>query len=146
MAGFATVLGASLVLFTKRENKKVLAFALAFAAAIMASLSVIELIPEGYLSLTKSFSVSMSILICLAALLIGCFITIFIEKRVVKVDNHLYKIGLISMIVLILHNFPEGIVTFMAGFTSLSLGITIAFAIAMHNIPDSLKQNVRCHK
>ena len=37
-----------------------------------------------------------------------------------------------------LHNFPEGIATFMAAYKDVELGIAIAFAIALHNIPEGV--------
>ena len=138
LAGLSTTVGACLILFTQKENKKMLAFALAFAAGVMVSISVLELIPEGYHGLIKNFTLMQTILIMVLTMLIGYGMTVFVEKKVVVVDSKLYKIGLISMIVLILHNIPEGIVTFMAGFTSISLGIKIAVAIALHNIPEGI--------
>ena len=36
------------------------------------------------------------------------------------------------------YNFPEGIATFMAGYEDMALGISIAAAIAMHNIPEGI--------
>ena len=37
-----------------------------------------------------------------------------------------------------LHNFPEGMATFVAALASPSLGIALAIAIALHNIPEGL--------
>ena len=37
-----------------------------------------------------------------------------------------------------LHNFPEGVATFMAGYEDLTLGLSITIAIAMHNIPEGI--------
>lgn len=42
------------------------------------------------------------------------------------------------MLAIGLHNFPEGIATFMAGYTDVSLGIQVTIAIAMHNIPEGI--------
>ena len=37
-----------------------------------------------------------------------------------------------------IHNFPEGLATFVATLSSPSLGIALAVAIAMHNIPEGV--------
>ena len=37
-----------------------------------------------------------------------------------------------------IHNFPEGLATFVAALTDTSIGIGIAVAIAMHNIPEGI--------
>ena len=57
-------------------------------------------------------------------------------------DKSLFKVGIISMIAIILHNIPEGIATFVATNSSVSLGITLALAIAMHNIPEGISISV----
>ena len=47
-------------------------------------------------------------------------------------------VGVVSMIAIGLHNFPEGIATFMAGYKNISLGVSIALAISLHNIPEGI--------
>ena len=42
------------------------------------------------------------------------------------------------MIALMLHNFPEGIATFMTSYSDLSIGISLSLAIMMHNIPEGI--------
>ena len=37
-----------------------------------------------------------------------------------------------------LHNFPEGIATFMSSYGNTTLGISITLAIALHNIPEGI--------
>lgn len=37
-----------------------------------------------------------------------------------------------------LHNFPEGVATFLAGYEDLTLGVSITLAIALHNIPEGI--------
>ncbi len=42
------------------------------------------------------------------------------------------------MIVLILHNLPEGIATFLSSYHNTSLGIKLSIAIMLHNIPEGI--------
>ena len=53
-------------------------------------------------------------------------------------NNPLYKLGIISIIVLMLHNIPEGITTFISTTANKKLGITLSLAIALHNIPEGI--------
>ena len=53
-------------------------------------------------------------------------------------ENSLYKVGLLSMIAIILHNIPEGIVTFIVSNSNIILGLSICIAIALHNIPEGI--------
>jgi ZIP family zinc transporter len=50
--------------------------------------------------------------------------------------------GIFSAIALAIHNFPEGIATFMAAESNPSLGVAIAVAIALHNIPEGVAVSI----
>ena len=50
----------------------------------------------------------------------------------------LRKAGLITALAIGLHNFPEGLATYMATLADSSAGIAVAVAIALHNIPEGL--------
>ena len=54
----------------------------------------------------------------------------------------MYKVGIISMLAIILHNIPEGIATFVATSSDTLLGVSLAIAIAMHNIPEGISISV----
>ena len=48
------------------------------------------------------------------------------------------RTALITGAALLLHNFPEGVLTFFAGTADPALGLRTAAAIALHNIPEGL--------
>ncbi len=52
------------------------------------------------------------------------------------------RTGILTAVVICLHNFPKGIATFFASMQDISLGVTIAFAIAIHNIPEGIAVSV----
>ncbi len=64
----------------------------------------------------------------------------YLHKLMNKTEakNDLYKLGILNMLALILHNFPEGIATFMSSYKDMELGIKLAIAIAFHNIPEGI--------
>ena len=46
--------------------------------------------------------------------------------------------GLMTALAIGIHNFPEGLATFVATLSNPSVGVAIAVAIAIHNIPEGL--------
>ena len=50
--------------------------------------------------------------------------------------------GLFTALALAIHNFPEGLATFLAALDDPSLGVAIAIAIALHNIPEGISVSV----
>ncbi|NLL36261.1 MAG: zinc transporter ZupT, partial [Fretibacterium sp.] len=59
-----------------------------------------------------------------------------------KKDGDLMRTGVLTALAIAIHNFPEGIATFMAGLQDPGLGVPIAVAIAMHNIPEGIAVSV----
>jgi ZIP family zinc transporter len=50
----------------------------------------------------------------------------------------LSRTGLITALVIGLHNFPEGIATFATALSDPTLGLSIAIAVAIHNVPEGV--------
>lgn len=58
-------------------------------------------------------------------------------------DNRkLLRMGYFSALAIAIHNFPEGLATFISALKDPSLGIPIAVAIAIHNIPEGIAVSV----
>ena len=77
----------------------------------------------------------------LSGILFSSIIAQKIEKRA-KNGIKLYKIGIISMIIIILHNIPEGIITFITSSSNINLGLKLSIAIALHNIPEGISISI----
>ncbi|MBR4126698.1 MAG: zinc transporter ZupT [Alphaproteobacteria bacterium] len=147
-AGAATVLGCFPVFFSSGKNERVLAVALGLAAGVMLSVSFLELYPEAERLFKTELSGKQAVLVSVLCLLAGVFSAAVVDRFVPHEDfnpetgeaahKNLYRTGMLSVIVIGLHNFPEGIATFMAGYENLSLGASIALAVAIHNIPEGL--------
>jgi len=54
----------------------------------------------------------------------------------------LMRMGLFTALAIGIHNFPEGLATFLAALEDPSLGVAIAVAIALHNIPEGISVSV----
>ena len=50
--------------------------------------------------------------------------------------------GLFTALAIGIHNFPEGIATFLSALNDPALGVAIAIAIAIHNIPEGIAVSV----
>jgi len=59
-----------------------------------------------------------------------------------KVNHAMMRMGMFSALAIGIHNFPEGLATFIAALKDPSLGVPIAVAIAIHNIPEGIAVSV----
>lgn len=148
LAGFSTMFG-SIFIFIKSDNtEKIILSSLAFAAGVMITVSITDLVPESISLLGNNISLMGTFILCFLGILFGIIISMLIDYYLpcyssnnIK-NNSLFKVGIISMIAIIFHNIPEGIATFVATNSDISLGISLAIAIAMHNIPEGISISV----
>lgn len=137
IAGLATCLGI-LFTFIKPQNKnKFIAISLSFAMGVMILISIKELIPLPLKNILKTYKLPWNIVIALIMPLIGLTM-VNITNHKIKSDSSLYKVGILSMIILMMHNIPEGIATFISSLANKTLGIKLALAIMAHNIPEGI--------
>jgi zinc transporter, ZIP family len=54
----------------------------------------------------------------------------------------LLRMGLFTALAIGIHNFPEGLATFLAALHDPDLGLAIAVAVALHNIPEGISVSV----
>jgi len=143
IAGFSTMLG-TIFIFLKEKNDKIVLKSLSFAAGVMITVSLIDLIPESFSLLKNIFPLFPTIIYIMIFIVVGIIFSMLIDKYLpnnLSSDN-LYKIGIISMLAIIIHNIPEGIATFMAGNADIKLGISMTIAITLHNIPEGISISV----
>jgi ZIP family zinc transporter len=60
----------------------------------------------------------------------------------VRDPQKLYRMGMFAALAIAIHNFPEGLATFISALRDLKVGIPIAIAIAIHNIPEGIAVSV----
>ncbi|GMH46193.1 hypothetical protein BSKO_14161 [Bryopsis sp. KO-2023] len=69
----------------------------------------------------------------------GIVCTYILDLFVHRIMDHAHCFGgLMSGIAIALHNFPEGLATFVATLADPTAGVAIAVAIALHNIPEGV--------
>ena len=145
LAGAATMIGTILIFIKFKNQDRIIQFSLSFAAGVMITVSFTDLIPESFSMLSKVFYMFPAILFCAIFFAVGILFSMLIDKFLptdFSQNSSLYRIGIFSMLAIILHNIPEGIATFMATHDNLTLGLSLATAIALHNIPEGISISI----
>ena len=67
-----------------------------------------------------------------------------LEKENVEItkSNRLIRSGLLTALAIAIHNFPEGLATFISALQEPKVAIPIVIAIAIHNIPEGIAVSV----
>jgi len=159
-AGLATGIGSLLAFFTKRTNTRFLSLALGFSAGVMIYVSFVEIFPKARIELSLAYGEASGFWITTAAFFGGIFLIAIIDKMIPSMENpheikmvediseekagqqKLMRMGLFTALAIAIHNFPEGLATFIAALNDPGLGIAIAVAIAIHNIPEGIAVSV----
>lgn len=140
IAGISTVIGSLLIFIKIKRIGEFIVFSLSFSLGIMFLISIFDLIPSSLPVIINNYGYFYGIIISLLTFLLGYLSISKINNRIENKSNKnsLYKIGILSMISLMLHNFPEGIAVFISAYTNVSIGIRLCIAIMLHNIPEGV--------
>ena len=164
IAGAATGIGGAMVLFKKKISSNFLAGALGLSAGVMIFISLAELFPEAQAETAAIASIKYGEALTLLAFFAGMGIIMLIDFLVPEYENPheasglsleaktaatgmldqagnakaLHRLGLMSALAIAIHNFPEGIATFIGALNDPQMGGSITFAIAIHNIPEGI--------
>lgn len=143
-AGLSTMLGTIPIFIKLKNESKIIAGSLAFAAGVMICVSITDLVPEAIMMLEVNYNGFVTVMLAFTFIMIGMVVSSIIDKKLPTATKNipLYKVGIISMFAIILHNIPEGIATFLSTTKDTALGISLAIAIAMHNIPEGISISV----
>lgn len=109
IAGISTLIG-FLFIFIKKDREGIISKALGFASGVMLTISVIDLVPNSFLLIIKSYSSLYTLILLVIGLFTGILLSSVIDKKVDETSKNspkLYKLGLITMLVIMIHNIPE---------------------------------------
>ena len=157
IAGLSTGIGGIIAFFTKSTNKRFLSLSLGFSAGVMVYVSMTELLTEASTSLTKGLDKTTAGWVGIAAFFGGMLLIALIDRcipddenpdevKLVLQEQHqpkkLLRIGAMTALAIGIHNFPEGLATFVSALQSPEVAIPIVAAIAIHNIPEGIAVSV----
>jgi len=148
-AGLSTSIGSVLGLVMRKPGRRLLGMTLGFSAGVMVLVSFVELLNQGIASLEgvyEGIGFLYANLAFVAGILVFFVIDLFVphdyegdhDHPARLEDGRLERTGILTALGIGIHNFPEGVITFVGTLYSVELGIVLAFAIALHNIPEGL--------
>ncbi len=149
LAGLSTSVGGLIAMFSKNTNKKFLAFSLGISAGVMLYVSFMELLTKAIEVLSSGYGAKIGTSLAVASFFCGMLLAALIDKFIPEADmvsvansrerdSKLMRTGLVTALALGIHNFPEGMATFMSALGSPVMAIPIVVAIAIHNIPEGI--------
>lgn len=161
-AGLSTGIGSAIAFFTKNTNTRFLSLSLGFSAGVMIYISFMEIMPKSVETMIDSMAIRSAHMLSIAGFFGGMLLIAIIDKLVPSFENpheirkvedltnnpeeekkrKLYRMGVLSAFAIAIHNFPEGLATFIVALQDIKLGLPIAVAIAIHNIPEGIAISV----
>ena len=138
------IFGYLLTLIIKKKNNLV-DIAIGMSFSVLALLAIFELNSEAMENFNFYYGnrlISLALLI--GSMAIGMGVLKLIDKFVPHHNHfeekethhhHLYHIGLMTFISLVLHNLVEGMAIYSLGSSDLNSGLMLAIAIGLHNLP-----------
>lgn len=140
LAGISTMIGTVPIFFKIKRVEEFTVFSLSLSMFIMLFISFFDLLPKSIIILNDEFKL-LSIIIIILCFFLG-YLTVYVIEEKINNGSSLYKIGILSFISLLLHNFPEGIAVFMSAYKDLKIGIKMCISIMLHNIPEGIAISV----
>jgi len=150
-AGLATTIGSVLGLAVRKPGAKFLGFTLGFSAGVMILVSFVELLPASIEELGNALgdegtAFAWAHLAFFVGMTAYFLIDVLVPHEYVGQHDHpggahtggLARTGMLVALGIGIHNFPEGMATFVGTLQEVETGIAIAVAIAIHNIPEGL--------
>jgi ZIP family zinc transporter len=167
-AGLSTGIGSLIALFTKKVSNHILAISLGFSAGVMIYVSMVEIFVKALDSLTLAYGGQGGFLATNLAFFAGMLIIGLIDKILPSEQNphdfnqashmhdeegkqilidgvkeredrsKLMRTGVFTALAIAIHNFPEGLATFISALQDPTIAIPIVVAIAIHNIPEGM--------
>lgn len=161
LAGLSTGIGSALAFFAKKTNTTFLAISLGFSAGIMFYVSFVDLLATAKTQLVQSLGVLPGNWATAGAFFGGILLIAIVDRILPSIDNphemrkiedirnpdnitknRLLRMGLFTAMAIGIHNFPEGMATFISSLHAPKIAIPIAVAIAIHNIPEGIAVSV----
>lgn len=144
LTGLFMMIGFVIIMFTK-NNEKIVDFSISMAFGVMIMLIILELIPESYELISKSFKMPVNFGVIIIFILLGIIVLKILDRFIPdhdieeenekEINENFLHIGIVSSIALVLHNIIEGMAIYSSMKTSFDMGILVTIGVGLHNIP-----------
>jgi len=166
LAGLSTTIGSVIAFIVKKPNPKFISFVMGFSAGVMIYISFVELLFNSIENIDYQlgvlfFFLGMGIMFLIDVIVSHKYefedsIELLVkengsykphlhyghrhrkkfngEKKNLKIE----KTSLFIVLGVFIHNFPEGMATFIGTLAEVELGLLLTLAIALHNIPEGI--------
>lgn len=165
-AGLCTGIGSTIAFFTRHTNRAFLSLALGFSAGAMIYVSFVEILPKARTSLLAAGNSELrSVIVSTIGFFAGMILIAAMDRLLARFSNphegipvelmenaggpgdihrraSLGRMGVLIALAVALHNFPEGLGTFLVLLEDPAVGLALAAAIAIHNIPEGVAISV----
>lgn len=160
VAGMSTGIGSLLAFFAKADNTKFLSGALGLSGGVMVYVSFMDLLPDSIESLAVIFGGKLPQIYALLSFFVGIAVIALIDFLIPEDENphemhsyaelndhtphnhHVKRAGIMVAFAIGIHNFPEGLATFVSALDGIEVALPIVVAIALHNIPEGMAVSV----
>lgn len=164
LAGLSTGIGSSIAFLCRRTNRRFLSLSLGFSAGVMIYVSMIEIFSKARESLVGELGIRPGSWATVGAFFGGMLLIALIDKLIPSVENphevrlveedgaqapqggRLMRMGVLTALAIAIHNFPEGLATFVSALQEPGVAIPTVVAIAIHNIPEGIAVSVPIHQ
>ncbi|MFW9989427.1 MAG: zinc transporter ZupT [Candidatus Odinarchaeota archaeon] len=164
IAELSTSIGSFVAFIVKKPSNKFISFIMGFSAGVMILVSFVELLQEGITSNGTFLGIIFFLIGMGIMLLIDIGVTHHYEyedglciaenselpnqssghqhhhlhRKRLSQQKQFRKTSILVTLGVFIHNFPEGIATFIGTLKEFELGLLITVAIALHNIPEGI--------
>lgn len=160
IAGLSTGIGSCIAFVARHTNKRFLSVSLGFSAGVMVYVSMIEIFSKAQASLASELGQAGGSWATALAFFGGIALIAVVDRcipldenpheiKLVEADcpaaagqQSLMRMGVFTALAIAIHNFPEGLATFVSALQEPSVAIPIVVAIAIHNIPEGIAVSV----
>ena len=164
-AGLATGIGSLIAFGARRTSYRFLSVSTGFSAGVMLFVSFMEILPKAESALGRALGAGAGAWWAAGAFFLGILLIALVDAALPHGDNpheqpteaetaplhagapavppsRLRRMAVLTALAIAIHNFPEGMATFLAALEDPAVGLAIAVAIALHNIPEGISVSV----
>lgn len=159
LAGLSTGIGSCIAFLSRHTNQKFLSVSLGFSAGVMIYVSFVEIFSKARESLVNFLGLRTGSWVTVVSFFGGMTVIALIDRLLPSEQNphevkpveeahgtphpsKLLRMGVFTALAIAIHNFPEGLASFVSALQAPEVALPVVAAIAIHNIPEGIAVSV----